>query len=70
MERERDVIFVAFFSNITTILIFKKSIFLKLNNLNQKLQLEFTNRIYLDRRDGYTSVLNGLLMDITSSHIT
>ena len=59
-KREREVIFVAVFSNITTILIFKKSIpqveqFKSKSFWSRYIQLEFTNRIYLDRRDTQVS---------------
>ena len=59
-KREREVIFVAVFSNITTILVFKKSIpqveqFKSKSFWSRYIQLEFTNRIYLDRRDTQVS---------------
>ena len=59
-KREREVIFVAVFSNITTILIFKKSIPQVEQSKSKSfwsryIQLEFTNRIYLDRRDTQVS---------------
>ena len=59
-KREREVIFVAVFSNITTILIFKKSIpqveqFKSKSFWSRYIQLEFTNRIYLDRKDTQVS---------------
>ena len=59
-KREREVIFVAVFSNITTILIFKKSIPQVEKSKSKSfwsryIQLEFTNRIYLDRRDTQVS---------------
>ena len=59
-KREREVIFVAVFSNITTILIFKRSIPQVEKSKSKSfwsryIQLEFTNRIYLDRRDTQVS---------------